>query len=212
MTKNVLASVRWVAGLTALIALAGCNFENTWTGSIKEPGPGANPPIGGNPNHPPTQPGPDDNLPEPGTGNATLAWIPPLENTDGSPLQDLTGYRIHYGTQSGNYEFTIIDLECRSHELRGRGPGARHVLLRGDRGLCERRGKRSVAGSVEDDLRRGFQSPNWAASICCFCSRSYSVGRVTPSSSAARDRLPRATRQRLAHGLRLRTLPRHRAG
>jgi hypothetical protein len=32
------------------------------------------------------------------TGNATITWMPPIENTDGSVLTGLAGYRIHYGT------------------------------------------------------------------------------------------------------------------
>ena len=87
MAKKVLSSVRWVLGLTVLVALAGCNFGDTWTGSATQPEPGSNPPIGGNP-PPPPDPDPDDGLPQPGTGNATLAWVPPLENTDGSPLAE----------------------------------------------------------------------------------------------------------------------------
>jgi hypothetical protein len=30
-------------------------------------------------------------------GAATLTWLPPTENTDGSPIDDLAGYRIRYG-------------------------------------------------------------------------------------------------------------------
>ena len=37
------------------------------------------------------------------TGSATLSWIPPQQNTDGSALTDLAGYRIYYGTESQNY-------------------------------------------------------------------------------------------------------------
>lgn len=33
-----------------------------------------------------------------GTGSVTLIWQPPAKNTDGSPLVDLAGYRIVYGT------------------------------------------------------------------------------------------------------------------
>jgi hypothetical protein len=42
-------------------------------------------------------------------GSATLDWTPPTENTDGSPLMDLAGYKIYYGTAPGNYpnEITI---------------------------------------------------------------------------------------------------------
>lgn len=34
------------------------------------------------------------------TGSATLSWQPPTENTDGTPLTNLAGYVISYGTQS----------------------------------------------------------------------------------------------------------------
>jgi hypothetical protein len=33
----------------------------------------------------------------------TLSWQAPTENTNGSELTDLSGYTIHYGTQSQNY-------------------------------------------------------------------------------------------------------------
>jgi putative Ig domain-containing protein len=35
------------------------------------------------------------------SGSATLSWIPPTQNTDGSTLGNLAGYRIYYGTQQG---------------------------------------------------------------------------------------------------------------
>jgi hypothetical protein len=38
-----------------------------------------------------------------GTNVATLSWIPPTENVDGSPLLDLSGYKIYFGTTQGNY-------------------------------------------------------------------------------------------------------------
>jgi hypothetical protein len=33
-------------------------------------------------------------------GSASLSWIPPTSNTNGSALTNLVGYRIHYGTSS----------------------------------------------------------------------------------------------------------------
>src|SRR5271169_6560987 len=36
-------------------------------------------------------------------GSATLAWTAPTTNTDGTPLTDLAGYKVYYGTASGNY-------------------------------------------------------------------------------------------------------------
>lgn len=40
-------------------------------------------------------------------GTATLSWLPPTENTDGSTLTTLAGYKIYYGTSEGNYTETI---------------------------------------------------------------------------------------------------------
>ena len=44
-----------------------------------------------------------------GTGSATIAWTPPTSNTDNSPLTNLAGYRIYYGTSSGNLA-QVLDL------------------------------------------------------------------------------------------------------
>ena len=41
------------------------------------------------------------------TGRATLSWMPPTENTDGSTLSNLAGYRIRYGTSAGSLTKTI---------------------------------------------------------------------------------------------------------
>lgn len=35
-----------------------------------------------------------------GTGSVTLSWTPPTQNTDGTPLTNLAGYRIYYGTSA----------------------------------------------------------------------------------------------------------------
>jgi hypothetical protein len=42
-------------------------------------------------------------------GSATLTWMPPIQNTDGTVLTDLAGYKIYYGTSPGSYpnEITI---------------------------------------------------------------------------------------------------------
>ena len=37
-----------------------------------------------------------------GTGSTTISWTPPTSITDNSPLTNLAGYRIYYGTSSGN--------------------------------------------------------------------------------------------------------------
>ncbi|MBK6348629.1 MAG: fibronectin type III domain-containing protein [Proteobacteria bacterium] len=34
--------------------------------------------------------------------SASLAWSAPTENEDGSPLTDLAGYRVYYGTSASD--------------------------------------------------------------------------------------------------------------
>jgi len=36
-------------------------------------------------------------------GSVTLNWTPPTQNTDGSVLTDLAGFKIYYGTSPDNY-------------------------------------------------------------------------------------------------------------
>ena len=48
----------------------------------------------------------------PATGSATLSWTAPTENTDGSPLTDLAGYHIYYGTSAGAWTSTITILSA----------------------------------------------------------------------------------------------------
>mgnify|MGYP002277931815 CR=1 FL=1 len=38
-----------------------------------------------------------------GSARVTLSWTPPTENEDGTALTDLAGYKIYYGTASGEY-------------------------------------------------------------------------------------------------------------
>ncbi|HZX22698.1 MAG TPA: putative Ig domain-containing protein [Woeseiaceae bacterium] len=40
-------------------------------------------------------------------GSVTLSWSPPTENTDGTTLTDLAGYRIYWGTTSGSYPNSV---------------------------------------------------------------------------------------------------------
>ena len=40
-------------------------------------------------------------------GAATLSWTAPTKNADGSPLTDLDGYRVYYGTTAGVYPNSI---------------------------------------------------------------------------------------------------------
>lgn len=42
-----------------------------------------------------------------GGGQATLTWVPPTENTDGSALTNLAGYEVRYGQNRDNLDQTV---------------------------------------------------------------------------------------------------------
>ena len=41
------------------------------------------------------------------SGAVTLSWDAPTENSDGSVLMDLKGYKVHFGSASKDYSDTI---------------------------------------------------------------------------------------------------------
>jgi hypothetical protein len=44
-----------------------------------------------------------------GTGTATLEWLQPSSNEDGSALTDLAGYKVYYGRQAYTFE-QVVDV------------------------------------------------------------------------------------------------------
>jgi hypothetical protein len=41
------------------------------------------------------------------SGSATLSWTPPTQNSDGTSLGNLAGFRVMYGRTSGNLDQTV---------------------------------------------------------------------------------------------------------
>jgi len=59
-----------------------------------------------------------------GTGSVTLNWTPPTQNEDGSPLMDLDGYKIYWGTSVGNYPNSVtVDDGLSSYVVDNLTPG-----------------------------------------------------------------------------------------
>jgi len=52
-------------------------------------------------------PTPTPTPPPVNTGSAILTWVPPTQNTDGSPLTDLAGYKVYWGPAQGNYPNSV---------------------------------------------------------------------------------------------------------
>ena len=40
-------------------------------------------------------------------GSTTLSWTPPTQNDDGSPLNNLAGYKLYWGTSQGGYSNSV---------------------------------------------------------------------------------------------------------
>jgi hypothetical protein len=103
-----------IAGIALLglmsAALAGCGGGSSSSSAVtpvagSSPGAasGTGPPVTGSTSTPAPAPAPAPTT----STNVTLAWEPPTQNSDGSTLTDLVGYKIHYGTASQNYTATM---------------------------------------------------------------------------------------------------------
>jgi hypothetical protein len=59
------------------------------------------------------------------TGSATLSWLPPTTNTDGSALTNLAGYKIYWGSSQGNYpnSTTLTNPGLTSYVISTLSPG-----------------------------------------------------------------------------------------
>ena len=61
----------------------------------------------------------------PANGTATLTWVAPTENTDGTALVNLAGYHIHYGTEADalTQEVDVAGASSTTYTLSGLAPG-----------------------------------------------------------------------------------------
>jgi hypothetical protein len=78
---------RWLVIAALTITIAACDGGPATTSTAAPAGSGPVPSSGNPPVNSP-----------PGVGTATLSWVTPDQNTDGSALRNLAGYRIYYGT------------------------------------------------------------------------------------------------------------------
>jgi hypothetical protein len=83
-----------------LFGLSGCGGSDG--SSFASAGAPAPTPGPGTPTAAPPPP------PDPGTYSVTVTWSMPSLNTDGTPLTDVSGYFIHYGTSPGNLAQSVL--------------------------------------------------------------------------------------------------------
>jgi hypothetical protein len=68
------------------------------------------------------------------TGSATLSWTAPTRNSDGTPLADLSGYTIYYGTSPSALTQTIqvASPSATSYVVSGLSPGTYYFAVAAD--------------------------------------------------------------------------------
>jgi hypothetical protein len=66
-----------------------------------------------------------------GNGSALVSWTPPTQNSDGSTLEDLAGYRIYYGNSPGSYDnsVTITNPGLSSYQVDGLGASDTYFVM-----------------------------------------------------------------------------------
>jgi Fibronectin type III domain len=96
-SRRLFAYSPWLA-LTATLSLAGCGSDGSSDSSGSTQSTAAQTPATAA--QTPTSPPPASPLPTATSSNATLSWAAPTENTNGTALTDLRGYRIYYGTSA----------------------------------------------------------------------------------------------------------------
>lgn len=66
------------------------------------------------------------------TGSATLRWTPPTQNEDGTPIVNLSGYRVYYGTSTSNLNqvITISGASITSARIENLSPATWYFALK----------------------------------------------------------------------------------
>lgn len=62
-------------------------------------------------------------------GSSTLTWVAPTTNTDGSPLTDLAGYRVYWGTAVGAYPSSQSVGNVLTYVVQGLAPGTWYFVV-----------------------------------------------------------------------------------
>ncbi len=63
--------------------------------------------------------------------SATLTWQPPVLNTDGTPLTNLTAFKVSWGPAQGTYPYStrIASSTARTHTVTGLGTGTWYFVV-----------------------------------------------------------------------------------
>jgi len=67
-------------------------------------------------------------------GTATLTWVAPTQNTDGTPVTTLIGYHIYYGTTAGalTQSVAVSGAATTTYEVTGLASGTWYFAVAAD--------------------------------------------------------------------------------
>lgn len=125
--------------LGCAVLLAACGGGGGSTDATQSSGSGA----------PAAAPAP---APSAATGTATLSWVAPQTKADGSALSNLAGYRIYYGTGSGNYteSVTISDPLVTTYTVQNLPASTYYFVLRAyDKSNAESASSAEVSKTIQ---------------------------------------------------------------
>jgi hypothetical protein len=124
-TESTAAGTPTTAAEPTTAAQTTSTTADTTTTTAKTPTTAAKGPT--SPFKPPTSPSP---LPTPSTSNATLSWLAPTKNTNGTALTDLRGYKIYYGTSAKqlNQQVALSNPGIQTYVVDGLSVGVRYYF------------------------------------------------------------------------------------
>jgi Fibronectin type III domain len=127
---GALSSKCWASLFVAALLLTGCGNPVATTGA----------PMASSSSFPSPPP----------TGTASLSWSAPTENTDGTPITDLAGYHVYYGTNSSNLTQTvdIVGATVTSYVVRGLAAGTYYFAVSAYNGSGLESAKSNVASKT----------------------------------------------------------------
>lgn len=83
-------------------------------------------------------------------GKVTVSWIAPVQNTDGTPLTDLSGYRIYYGLAADALDRTVVidTVDTTTYVIDGLTPATWYFAMTSVNGSGVESAKSAVASKV----------------------------------------------------------------
>lgn len=119
-TGRLVPVLTWSTNPTA----TSCRASGGWAGTKAASGTATLPAINANTNYTLTCSW--------GTGSSTVSWVAPTTNTNGTPLTNLAGFRVYYGTSSTSLtqSSTVNNVAARSATIASLTPGTWYFKVR----------------------------------------------------------------------------------